>query len=426
MSLSFFAGRFVFASCRALRVLFIGSGLFFLLLAGAAAQSSDEYFRQARKIAFDQKNYPAAIRLCQQALKKSPDYLDIRIFLGRLYYWNDQTDSSLLVLQQAFRQKPDYEDAARALADVTYFEKDYNQALHYSHQGLKYHPGSQSLALRKAKSLTALNRSQEAFAFTDSLLQLNPANEQLRSLASQLREFSFKSKIGLSYDYTYFDRQFANPWHLAAIDYSRQTKRGAVSGRLHYTNRFASSGWQLEADAYPRISKTFYAYTGIGYSPDMPVFPKFRAGVSVYANLPRAFEAEGGFRYLSFRSSTWLYTVSVGKYFKKFWFNARTYVSPGSSNYSQSYALTTRYYLKGADEYLALTLGRGFSPDDRIQAVRLNPAQQLITSRIGGTYRFVVAKRHILTLNTSFETGEYSPEKRGSQLNISTGYSLRF
>ena len=71
---------------QALRILFIGLGIYFFLTAGAAAQelSADEYFQQARKTAFDQKNYPAAIRLCKQALKQSPDDLDIQILLGRL------------------------------------------------------------------------------------------------------------------------------------------------------------------------------------------------------------------------------------------------------------------------------------------------------------------------------------------------------
>lgn len=413
---------------KATCLLVISLGLLLLQSSTTWAQSltSDEYFQKARQVAFNQKNYPKAIQLCQQALNQSPDYLDIRIFLGRLYYWNDQTDSSLQTLQAAFRQKPEYEDAAQALSDITYFEEDYTKALTYSQAGLKYNPTSAGLAIRKAKCLAALLRHQEAYSYTDSLLRADPDNDQLRSLTSQLREYSNHNKIGVSYDYTYFDKQFTDPWHLINVDYSRQTKAGSFGGRVNYTNRFAQSGLQFEAEGYPRISKVFYAYANVGYSADMPLFPKWRAGFSLYANLPKAFEAEGGFRYLNFDNNTWIYTVSIGKYYKNFWFNARTYLSPGNNSISQSYTLTSRYYLKGADDYFSFFVGRGISPDDRLQATRLNSIYRLQTMRIGGGYRFSLSKKHIFYFTGTYENVEYLPETKGNQLNFSIGYLLRF
>ncbi len=414
--------------CQAARIFFLSLGLFFLVASAAWAQSlsSDEYFQKARRTAFDQKNYSEAIKMCRLALKQSPNYLDIRIFLGRLYYWNDQTDSSIQVLEAAFQKKPDYEDAVQALADITYFEGDYAKALAFSEQGLIYHPASSGLVVRKAKYLSALLRHQEAYSFADSLLQTNPANDQLQSLASQLKEYSYQNKVGVSYDYTYFDKQFSDAWHLVNVDYSRQTKIGSFAGRVNYTNRFAQSGLQFEADGYPRISKVFYAYTNFGYSADMPLFPKWRAGFSLYANLPKAFEAEGGFRYLNFDNNTWIYTISAGKYYKNFWFNARTYLSAGSNSISQSYTLTTRYYLKGADDYFSFSIGRGISPDDRIQAIRLNSTYRLRTVRMGGGYRLSFSKRHVFSLTGTYENVEYLPETKGNQLNFSTGYLFRF
>ena len=59
--------------------------------------SSDEMFVKARKLAFDDKNYPAAIALTKKALLKSPDYTDIEIFLGRLYTFTDKVDSARVV-----------------------------------------------------------------------------------------------------------------------------------------------------------------------------------------------------------------------------------------------------------------------------------------------------------------------------------------
>ncbi|MEO6548056.1 MAG: YaiO family outer membrane beta-barrel protein [Ferruginibacter sp.] len=400
----------------------------FLLFAVGRAQevSSDEYFQMARKAAFDNKNYSEAIRLSQLALQQSPGYTDIRVFLGRVYYWNDQPDSSLINLKTALQNEPGYEETSVAISDIEYFSGHYSSALSYAEQGLVYHPLSKELVMRKAKFLAALLRYKEALAITDSLLKIDPKNNQLRSLSERIRDYAFKNKVGLSYDYTYFDKQFNDPWHIVSIDYSRQTHAGSVIARVNYARRHAENGLQFELDAYPRISKTFYAYTNIGYSADMPVFPKLRAGFSLYANLPRSFEADAGFRYLNFDSDTWIYTFAVGKYYKNFWFNGRTYLTPSNSRISQSYTLTTRYYGKSADNYISFSIGRGISPDDRSAVSQLNSDYKLQAKKISAGYRFTVSRFNIFSISGAYENVEYRPKTKGNQVNVSVGYQRRF
>src|SRR5579862_20755 len=76
--------------------------------------SSDELFQQARKAAFDQKNYAKAISLSKQALVKSPDYSDIHVFLGRVYTWTDKLDSARAQFNLVLGKHPDNEDASFA------------------------------------------------------------------------------------------------------------------------------------------------------------------------------------------------------------------------------------------------------------------------------------------------------------------------
>ena len=94
--------------------------LIILIMARLSAQtlSSDEYFQMARKAAFDSSDYPSAISLSKLALLQSPGYTDIQIFLGRVYYWNNQTDSSLQILKAAVEAKPGYEETYIALTDI--------------------------------------------------------------------------------------------------------------------------------------------------------------------------------------------------------------------------------------------------------------------------------------------------------------------
>ena len=388
--------------------------------------TSDDYFQMARNAAFKDKNYPLAIQLSKQALQQSPGYTDIQVFLGRVYYWSDYKDSAQTVLKAALEKEPAYEETSIAIADIEYFSDNYTGALYYIQNGLAWHPASKDLALRKVKCLAALHRYKQAWLVADSLLQTDPKNTSLRALTASIKDYSSKNKAGISYDRTGFDKQFNAPWHIVSADYSRQTKAGSFIARVNYASRNAGHGLQFEADAYPRISKTFYAYTNIGFSADMPVFPKLRAGFSLYANLPQAFEADAGFRYLNFDSNTWIYTVALGKYYKKFWFNGRTYLTPSNSRISQSYTLTTRYYLKGADDYLSFFIGQGISPDDRSQAIQLNNVYKLQTKKIGAGYRFTITSSNIFSLAASYENVEYQPKTKGNQLNLSLGYQRRF
>jgi YaiO family outer membrane protein len=411
----------------------LGLSLFFLTIFAVPettrAQkglSSDELFQQARRSAFHDHDYPKAIFLCKTALEKSPDYADIRNFMGRIYTWEHHLDSARQALLFVLEKHPDNEEAAEALADLEFWNDHSEQALVYCDKGLVYHPASKSLLLKKARILSDLNRFKEASAITDTLLRWDPDNTDARVLALQVRSKAARNQLGVYYDYVYFDKEFANPWQLASMDYKRQTALGAVIGRINYANRFNSNGLQFEADAYPHISRLFYAYLNAGYSNDVGIFPKYRAGFSLYANLPLSFEAEGGIRYLYFSSNTWIYTFSAGKYYKNYWFNFRTYLTPDNSTISQSYTLTCRYYYGGPDDYLAMGIGTGISPDDGSNNVQLNDSYRLISNKLFVGYNHAIKRLHVIFATVTLINQEYLPYTHGNQLDIGIGYQKRF
>lgn len=389
--------------------------------------SPDDLFQNARKLAFDDKNYPAAIELTKQALKISPDYADIRIFLGRLYTWTDKIDSARIEFKEVLTKNPGYLDAFMAYGYLEYWNKNPEQALAITLEGLKYHEKSEDLLLLKAKILNDLKRYEEANRTVSSLLKINPKLSEARALAGRIGDFMTKNKIGLSYEYVTFDKQFADPWHLASLDYTRQTGIGPVTARVNLANRFKTNGNQLELDAYPRISKTFYAYLNGGYS-DSNIFPTYRAGFSLYANLPSAFEADAGFRMLNFGTKTWIYTFAVGKYYKSYWFNVRTYLTPLSSSLSQSLAFTTRYYFGGADDYLSLIVGSGLSPDNQRNNILYNNGSNYKLKSTSGSVglRKSFNTTSILLVKATLENQEYQKDTRGNQVELGLGYIKRF
>jgi YaiO family outer membrane protein len=409
-------------------------GLFFLTLLGNQSfaqdtSSSDGLLVEARKAAFDNKDYPQAKAYLYKALHLSPEYADVKIFLGRIHAWSKEYDSARYYFNSVLKAKPDYEDASVALADLEFWDDHDAQSLQVAEDGLKYHPNSTELLLRKAKALKSMRRFPEAQAAVDKVIEADKNNTEARALANVIKEFSIKNKIGVSYDYVYFDKQFSDPWHLVAFDYSRTTKFGSVTGRINYANRFAESGVQYEVDAYPRISNTFYAYVNAGYSNNVGVFAQWRGGFSLYANIPKGFEGELGVRYLKFSGDpTWIYTGYVGKYYKSWLFGFRTYLTPSvfTNVSSTSYTATARYYYGTADDMIGLSLGYGLSPDDRSNAIQLDGKEKLLSYKTGMSFKKRVARRNVLSFDFTWVNQEYLPQTKGNQYQISVGCLHRF
>lgn len=391
--------------------------------------SSDGLLAEARKAAFDRDDYPLAKAYLYKALAKSPDYADVKIFLGRIYTWTKMPDSARYFFNDVLKKDPTYEDASFALASLEYWNDEYPTALRVLDSALQHHPASENLLLLRGKVLFAARNFAEAQVAIDKLFAVNKNNTEARSLAGRIRESAAKNRIGMSYDYVYFDKQFSNPWHLASFDYGRTTGIGSVTGRINYANRFAENGVQYEIEAYPRISKTFYTYMGLGYSDKIGVFPHWRGGFSLYINLPKSYEGELGVRYLKFSGDpVWVYTGYLGKYYKSWLFGARAYITPSTftKTVSASYNLSARYYYGSADDVIGFVLGYGISPDDRYNAIQLENSMKLLSYKVGASFRKKVSRVSVVTIDGNWFNQEYLPDTKGNQYQISLGWLFRF
>lgn len=387
--------------------------------------NSDELFSEARKAAFDNKNYPLAVEYLKTGIAKSPDYSDLRIFLGRIYTWTDKVDSAREQFDYVIKQDPENRDAYVAYADLEYWNDRPEVALELVNQGLKSNADSKELLFRKAKFLNNLKKPEEALRILEQLLKIDAKNTEARALAAKIRGSASIKEIGVSYDYVWFDKQFSDPWHLVSLDYSHPTKLGSVAFRVNYANRFKSSGVQYEVESYPHIANGVYSYVSIAYSDDVGVFPKYRGGFSLYASLPKSFEGEVGFRYLQFSDATWIYTGALGKYYRSWLFTARAYVTPGESAISHSYNLTARYYYGGADDFFGATIGRGISPDETQANLLLNTTYRLVSQKAGATFRHAFKDKHVITLDAAWNNTEFRPETKGNQITAGIAYIIR-
>lgn len=390
--------------------------------------TTDGLFQTARAAAFETKNYNLAKYYSKKALSLSPTYTDIILFLGRIYTWTDAYDSAKAMFESVLTYKPAYTDASVAYADLLYWNDHYKEAVTICDAGLKFEPQSNDLLLRKAKALAGLKSYAAASALTDTILKRDNSNAAARALSNRIKDESVKNKIGISYDYNVFDKQFADPWHLLALDYGKSTKIGTIIGRINYANRFNNSATQFEIDAYPHFSKTFYSYMNFGISDSSSVFPHYRAGFSLYINLPKSYEAELGFRYLKFSGTpTWIYVGYLGKYMGSWLLGARTYITPSDfvKQLSVSYNFSARHYFGGADDYLGFNTGYGISPDDRANVGLLNSAL-LNSFKIGIDYKKKINYHNIFNVGAAWFSQEYLPGTIGHQYQFNIGWQYRF
>lgn len=399
--------------------------LFPVTMYGQQNLTADELFAKARTTAFEQKDYTTSIALAKEALEKAPNYTDISVFLGRLYTWNKDLPAARAVFEDLGKRGVQDEDYFLAYASLEYWNDQNTKAVEILDKGLSYHPKSEALLLLKAKVYFGMDHYEEADQAVKTLLSINPKNTEARALAVRINDLSSKNAVGIVYNYSHFDKQFDDDWHIVGVSYKRVTPIGSVILRGNYANKFAQGGTQIELEAYPRLSKMFYLYVGGGYSGDVGLFPKYRTGVSLNANLPHSFEAELGYRQLYFSNSIWMYTAAVGKYYKNFWFNLRTYITPDSKNISHSYTATVRYYTKSAQDYFAFQIGTGISPEENRNNLLENETFKLKTFKIGAEYNFSY-RTNLFSVGTMYYNQEFRPGEKGNQFDITLGYTRKF
>lgn len=256
------------------------------------------------------------------------------------------------------------------------------------------------------------------YFFFGALLYLSsPASAQLAD--------SSKHTLSLSYDYNHFQKQFSSNWHLASLEYKRQLSRGAVLGRLNYGNRLNQQGWQGELEAYPVLSKKVYAYTGVGFSNNLPVFPKWRTGASLYVTLPKAWEVEGGFRQLYFTESIWLGTAGLSKYVGNWLFNLRSYIAFEDIANNQSYFASARRYFNNGIDYAWMQVGSGVSPDES-RNIQIGSTSNFSSKRVMAGAKFSIAKQTQVLLSAGWSRNEYQKATYDNQINTTIGISQRF
>ena len=370
--------------------------------------NTDELFAKARELA-QKGQREKAKKILRNILEENPDYHEVRTYLARVHMWDGEYESAEKEIRRVLRERLDYLFALTAAVDLEYWTDNPEKALEYADQGLHSHPESENLLIRKARILMKLDRFEEAADTLERLFAVDPSHPEGRRLYDRLQSSTQLFKLYQRYRYDFFERDGSNRnWHLATAGLSVKSDVFTLIGRINYASRTfgseAVTGTQYDFDLYPKFAEGFYAYLNAGFS-GARIFPVQRYGGELYFSLPLSYEFSAGARYLNFSSSdVWIYTGSLGKYYKDYWFSLRPYVTSKEAGLSVSGNLYTRKYLGDPESYWELVLGFGSTP---IDIFYLEDIQRFNSYKIGLELQQRLSKHFIIKGKIRYEREEF-------------------
>ena len=406
-----------------------------MISGGLFAQSkADSLHVQARAAAFDQKNYPLAVQLCEQALELQPDRAETRVFLGRVLAWQARYPLAQQTLQAVLDSSSTDLDARLALLDVLLWSSQYAMMESRAQEGLALFPNSLDLKYRLGLAQLNQGQAQKARVNFQAVANADPdfpkIQEQLSVLQNDLKDRKLRLTLGYerladtqtAWQFLVVDASL-DPWRMAALEYEHPTRYGPLILRLTEANRFASSGSQVELEAYPKLGQTRYGYIGFGVSA-ASIFPEWKGGLELFQDMGHGFEASLGLRYLKVPlEGITVYTVSVGKYLGNFWLNARSFITPQSDVFSRSFNFLIRGYLADADQYWELSAGTGEVPDENLGAAEIN---YLSARRVEGLWQFKLRASTVAQVRLSLSNQEVRTDAFRGSSGLSLTLEQRF
>jgi YaiO family outer membrane protein len=333
----------------------------------------EKKFEIAQSMAFEGKREESRVILYNILSQKS-DFLDAKLLIARTHAWEENYDSSRTIYRQILKKKKGQKEAVDGLIDINVWQKKYDTALFYCDYGLKHHPKDVNFTLRKAKIYLDKGNTSEAYKQLMIVQAKDSSNVELKKILDDERFILQNDKVQLEYLREWFDEPYLRTWSLGSFSYQNKSKFGTIVGRV-YSGTLSvadtsSSGFQIEAEAYPKLDEKHYLYLGASQSPDF-FFPKFRIGAEIYRKMEKQSEVSAGVRFLNFGNSNTpikkvtIYTASFNKYFSDFWVSFRAYYTVATTASTMTYALHGRKYMKSQDSYIFAEYIFGSSPSEQ-------------------------------------------------------------
>jgi YaiO family outer membrane protein len=369
--------------------------------------NQDSLFGIVKELGYS-KEYKKSETFCKQLINSYPNNMDYKVFLARLYAWQNDFNTArntLVTIPESYKSNSEVMDL---LIDIELWSGNYETAVLYCNKALAVNnEKKETTMLKKAKSQLLLDDYKNALTTLDELLAINSASYETLALKDIVLEKSMKNQVSLSYLNSSFSNPSFKSWHFTSIEYKRGFRKCPIIVRATYGNLNPGSGTQFELDAYPKIARKTYLYLNIGVAEKNTIFPLFRATFDVYQKLGKQFEASLGLRYLHFSIvDVYIYTPSLTWYYKNWKFTYRPYFVTPNSQIFTSHTLQARKYFKKNDTYFSINAIYGSAP---FLYAFYQDIARLNSQRIGFDFQFRLGKSLFIRPFVMYDYEEYYP-----------------
>ena len=372
----------------------------------------------------EQKDYSQAKKIAHQCIKIAPNYLDFYVALGRIHRKEKSIDSARYYFQHVINTNPKYKEAFVFLSKTELEAKNNMAALAIIDNGIAIHPDEKEFYLVKLQIINSEEKPKKSIKYLEFLNKKYPDDITIKNQLHDAKNNNKSNRIGTSYTFTTFSRDFYGPWHLTSLNYSKQYNKFSLGGRLSYIDRRQNGssqnfGYFYEIESYFKTTKKSYSFVNVGFS-NGEIFPEFRFLFSNYYTLGKGFETEVGYRFnkrVNTNSSSGI--LALGKYFKNNWINLKTSFQLDESKLYPSFSSQFRHHYETRFDYFSLNLGYGTSPDERETLTQFQERLSLTSYRFGADYNKLFAKKYVVGCSTSFNKQEYFPKRYQNEYNFS-------
>ncbi len=351
--------------------------------------TADNLFSLAREKVYAGETEEGRI-LAYAILEQYPEYYDALVLAAITLSWEGMYDSARVHLKNVFEKHIAHFDALNAIINLEIWDGNYEEAIKYCNTGIDYHYETDLFLFKKGRALRLAGHLPLAIKAIEQILEMYPDHREAQYLLvwykmlmnrsmKELFEHNFiimpasvhpelfrkRSYILAEYHGDFHDSPYERRWHMGSAGYSHYTSFGPVTARINFAQTYFDGrgltrypSLQYELESYPVLSADYYAYIAYAYSGGSS-FPKHRAGLELFRNLPHAFEASLGLRYMYRDENFFFYTGSLGKYHGNYWFSLRPYIYREDGGISHSIHMNVRRYMESDGDFAGFSLGRG-------------------------------------------------------------------
>jgi len=357
-------------------------------------------------------------------LDSFPDYSDASILLARIYGWQQKYEPARAILDSIILSNPTNTDAIEARIDLALWMGDNKLSIDLADRILTSDPTNIAIQDKKLRAKNALEAADTTSAETspvpDSLMRNQPG-----SIAARNLETAGKTDLRAGYYFDTYSEPYGRFWQVFQAGASHLLRFGRIIGgvnigNLHtYTDpRIKATEVQFEAEAYPVISHSDYAWLDYAYSPGK-YFPSHKVSAEYWHTFKYGWVASAGMRYYYFNSNIFIGTLSVEKYYKSWWFSPRIYLYFKNIGVTTSYYLTARKYFNDIN-WLQLTAGYGTAPDEPFDILAAPVRQYAFSLRLA--YFASVTKDLFLRAGIGYSREEYAASLKRNRFEGSLNF----